>query len=442
MKFRSLALFGAAVLTVSHVAAAPDANAQPASAPSAVKALVGGKIVNLNGKGSVTDGVILIEGDKIKAVGTPNSVQIPVGATVIPMNGRWLVPGLMNMHVHLGLNLPGEARLHDEKPEQLALRMLTNARKSLEVGVTTVRLTGDNDGVDFAVKNAIDKGQFPGPRIHTAGRSVAPTGGHGRYKADGVSEISRGVREQIAKGATWIKLGISGGISDERGSIGMSRFTLDELTTAIDIAHRNGVKVTGHTGSPMASMEAINAGIDCFEHGYFFTHEVLQKMKEKGIWYVPTIVVSQKGALEFFAKIGSPQWYLDRQASVGKTHLQTLRDAIKTGINIALGSDQFPFEPNEGTNATVREAEIYQEAGMTPLQALRAATTEPARMLGVEKEVGELKPGMYADIIAVHANPLQSVSALRTISFVMKGGEVVRDGEPEPQAQRLSAPQS
>jgi imidazolonepropionase-like amidohydrolase len=393
----------------------------------AVTALVGGTIVNINGKASIPDGVVLIEGERIKQLGAAGSIQIPPGAKVIPMNGRWLVPGLMNMHVHLSLNLPGAARIVNETPQAMSLRMMDNAQKSLRSGVTTVRLVGEYGGVDFAVIDAIESGKFQGPRIHTAGRSVGPTGGHARIEADGPAEVSKAVREQIKLGATWIKLGLSGGISDIRGSIGASRFTLPELQAAIDVAHRNGVKVTGHTGSPLASLEAIDAGIDGFEHGYFFTPEVLKKMKEKGVWYVPTIVVSQKGALDFFARIGSPQWYLDRQASVGRTHLETLRAAIKAGVRIALGSDQHPYEPNEGTTATIREAEIYQEAGMTPLQALRSATIEAARMLEVDKEVGELKPGLLADIVAVEADPLQSVGALRTLSFVMKGGEVIRD---------------
>jgi imidazolonepropionase-like amidohydrolase len=331
------------------------------------------------------------------------------------------------MHVHLGLNLPGAARLHNETPDAKALRMMENARKSLLVGTTTVRLTGEDAGIDFTVKRAIDSGSFDGPRIHTAGESIVPTGGHGKHEVDGPYQFARAVREQVKRGATWIKIGISGGISDERGAIGASHLTDEEMKTAIEVAHRNGVKVTGHTGSPVASLAAIDAGIDGFEHGYFFTPEVLRKMKEKGTWYVPTIVVSQSGALEFYRKIGSPQWYLDRQASVGKIHWETLRNAIRAGVNIALGSDQYPFEPNEGTNATVREAELYVEAGMTPIQALRAATREPARMLGVEKEVGTLAPGYFADIVAVDADPTRDIRALRTIGFVMKGGKVVRD---------------
>ena len=419
---KSLLLTAAAALMVPKAAEAQ----QPPAAPAAqVVALVGGNVVDLDGKAPIRDAVILIEGQRIKSVGPRSAIALPEGATIVSLPGKWLVPGLMNMHVHLGLNLPGAGRLYNEKPEAKSLRMMANARRSLEVGVTTVRLTGEDGGVDFAVKNAIDSGAFEGPRIHTAGESLVPTGGHGKLELNGPDEFARGVREQFKRGATWIKLGISGGISDERGAISASPFTDAEIRTAIEVAHRNGLKVTGHTGSPAASNVALDAGIDGFEHGYFFTPEILKKMKAQGTWYVPTIVVSQKGALEFYRKIGSPQWYLDRQASVGKVHWQTLQAAIKAGVNIALGSDQFPFEPNEGTNATVREAELYAEAGMTSLQALRAATLEPARMLGVDNEVGVLKPGYLADILAVDADPSADIKALRTLGFVMKGGKII-----------------
>lgn len=399
--------------------------AMPASAETI--ALVGGSVVDLDGKAPIRDAVVLIEGERIKQIGPRASIPVPADARVIPMDGKWLIPGLMNMHVHLALNLPGASRIYNETPDSMVLRSLDNAQKSLRSGVTTMRLTGSDAGVDFTLKRAIDSGLFDGPRIHTAGSSIVATGGHGKTEVNGPAEFSRAVREQVRAGATWIKLGISGGISDTHGDIGASPFTDAELTTAIEVAHRNGVKVTGHTGSPIASEAAIDAGIDCFEHGYFLTPPVLRKMKQKGVWYVPTIVVSQSGAKEFYRKIGSPPWYLDRVDSVGKAHIQSLRDAISAGVSIALGTDQYPWEPNEGTTATVREAEIYVEAGMTPAQALRAATIEPARMLGVDGETGALRPGYYADIVAVDADPLASISALRTIGFVMKGGKVIRD---------------
>lgn len=390
-------------------------------------ALVGGNVVDLAGKAPIRDAVVLVEDERIQAIGPRATTRVPPDATVIPMDGKWLIPGLMNMHVHLALNLPGASRIYNETPDSMVLRSLDNAQKSLWSGVTTIRLTGSDAGVDFTLKRAIDSGLFDGPRIHTAGSSIVATGGHGKTEVNGAAEFSRAVREQVRAGATWIKLGISGGISDTHGDIGASPFTDDELTTAIEVAHRNGVKVTGHSGSPIASDAAIDAGIDAFEHGYFLTPQVLKKMKLKGVWFIPTIVVSQSGAKEFYRKIGSPAWYLDRVDSVGTAHIQALRDAISIGVSIALGTDQYPWEPNEGTTATVREAEIYVDAGMDHAQALRAATIEPARMLGVDSEVGVLKPGYYADIVALDADPTADIGALRTIGFVMKGGKVIRN---------------
>ncbi|TKD50747.1 amidohydrolase family protein [Sphingomonas baiyangensis] len=399
-----------------------------ASAPAAAQviALTGGHVADLEGKAPIRDAVVIVEGERIRAIGPAATTPVPEGATLVPLAGKWLIPGLMNMHVHLALNLPGASRIHDETPDSMALRTLDNAQKSLMAGITTIRLTGSDAGVDFTVKRAIDSGIFDGPRIHTAGASIVPTGGHGKLEVDGPAAFSKAVRSQVKAGATWIKIGISGGISDTHGDIAASPFTDDELRTAIEVAHRNGVKVTGHTGSPDASMTAIDAGIDCFEHGYFLTPPVLEKMRDKGVWFVPTIVVTQPGARAFYQKIGSPPWYLARVESVGRQHIQSLRDAIRIGVPIALGTDQYPWEPNDGTNATVREAEIYVDAGMSHAQALRTATIEPARMLGVDGEVGVLKPGYFADIVAVDRDPSRDITALRTIGFVMKGGKIIR----------------
>jgi imidazolonepropionase-like amidohydrolase len=208
--------------------------------------------------------------------------------------------------------------------------------------------------------------------------------------------------------------------------------THEEMQTVIEVAHRNGVRVTAHNGSPVAADEALALGIDCFEHAYHLTEKQLRTMKQKGTWLVPTAVVTDEGAMEFFRKIGSPPWYLERVKSTREDHLKMLQTAVKLGVNIALGTDQFPFEPNAGTTATVREAELYVGAGMTPLQALQAATLKPATLLEMEKDVGSLKPGHYADIIAVDANPARDIAALRTINFVMKGGQVVRHDSPLP----------
>jgi imidazolonepropionase-like amidohydrolase len=394
-------------------------------------AITGASVVNVEDGSVIQNAVVLIEGDRIKAIGPAGSVEVPANARKLPLDGKWLAPGLFNMHVHFGLKLPGAAgaALVNENDMQLVMRMADNARKSLYAGVTTVRLTGENHGSDFALKGAIDGGAALGPRIHTAGEIIAATGGHGDLEADGAAEMAKVVREQIKQGATWIKVAISGGISDSHGSISASSLMPDEMRAVIDVAHRNGVKVTAHNGSPIAADEAIALGIDCFEHAYHLTEKQLRAMKAKGTWLVPTAVVTDEGAMEFYKKIGSPPWYLDRVRSTRVDHHKMLQTAIKVGVNIALGTDQFPFEPNAGTTATVHEAELYVAAGMTPLDALRAATLQPARMLGVEKEVGSLMAGYYADLIALDNNPAQDIRALRTINFVMKGGQVIRHDE-------------
>lgn len=406
------------------------AGAQPA-APSA-KAIVGATVVNLDGGPPIRDAVILVEGDRISAVGPAAGTKIPAGAEVIRAAGKWIVPGLLNMHVHFGLVLPGRqgAELANETEAALALRMAANAWAALVSGVTTVRLAGDPKHADFALKRAIERGESEGPRIYPAGEAVRVTGGHGARSGegnDGPAELRKATRREIFAGATWIKIAISGGISDERGAIAAAHMTRDEMEAVIDTAHRHGVKVTAHSGSPDATNEAVDLGLDCVEHGYFLTPEVLRKMKQKGTWLVPTIVVSQPTVMPFFQKIGSPQWYLDRVAAVGKQHWASLQTAIKEGVRIALGTDQFPHEPNDGTTATIREAQYYVEAGMTPLQALRAATIEPATMLGAAQQLGSIEKGKFADLIAVDRDPASDITALRTIRLVMKGGTLVRN---------------
>lgn len=402
---------------------------QAAPEPGPPTAIVGASVINVEDGSVIADAVVLIEGDRIKAVGPAASVTLPADVRTLRMDGKWLAPGLLNMHVHFGLKLPGPAgaALADENDMALALRMADNARRSLYSGVTTVRLTGESHGSDFALKTAIDGGTALGPRIQTAGEIIATTGGHGDIEADGADELAKVVRQQIKNGASWIKVAISGGISDSHGSISASTMTRAEMQSVIEVAHRNGAKVTAHNGSPIAADEALELGIDCFEHGYHLTEKQLRVMKAKGAWLVPTAVVTDEGAMEFFKKIGSPPWYLERVRSTRVDHHKMLQTAIKLGVNIALGTDQFPFEPNAGTTATVHEVELYVAAGMTPLDALRAATLNPAKMLSMQNDVGSLLPGRYADIIAMDANPAQDVAALRTISFVMKGGQVIRN---------------
>lgn len=403
-------------------------------APPKLLALVGGTVVPLDGGAALPNACVVIDGERIAAVGPAASTSIPPGARVISMSGKWLLPGLFNTHVHLGLKLPGAAgdSLANETDPEEVLRMAGNARLSLLAGVTTLRLVGEDHGTDFALRAAIDRGEVIGPRIKTAGEVIVPTGGHGSMETDGPYGFARKVRQQIKDGADWIKIAISGGISDSRGSIAAAPMTDEEMSTLIEVAHRNGIKVTAHNGSNEAARQAMRFGIDGFEHGYHLDVGILKEMKAKGVWLVPTIVVTQPGAYEFYRKIGSPPWYLERVRITGADHWAMLQNAIRLGVNISLGTDQFPFEANDGTTATIAEAELYVKAGMSSLQALQSATTQSAKMLGMEADAGRIEPGKFADIVALDADPIADIHALRTLDFVMKGGVVVRDDRAVP----------
>lgn len=406
---------------------------------SSTKAIVGATLVDIY-KGSHTENVvILIEGERITAVAKAGSVEIPTNTEIINAKGLWLIPGMMNMHVHLGLKLPGKvaAELANETEGELALRMAASAEEILQAGVTTIRLPGNSwppvasKHSGIALHRAISKGQAHGPRIFSAGEALVITGGHGSAKGqthnDGPFELTKAARKEISGGASWVKIMISGGIATEGGGIAKALMTPEEITAVVDVAHRFGAKVAAHSGSPEATNLAIDAGIDSIEHGYFLNRKVLRKMKKHGTWLVPTIVVSQPASHSFFVKIGSPDWYLKRRVSVGKEHWKALQIAIEEGVNIALGTDQSPSEPNDGTTATAREAQYYVEAGMRPLQALRAATIEPAKMLAADDQLGTIEVGKFADIVGLNEDPGLNIKALRNIQLVIKGGKVYRN---------------
>ena len=421
-----------------------------AAETNAIRAIVGATVVDLDGKDPTDNAVVLISGDRITAIGPAADIAIPAGTEVIDATGTWLIPGLMNMHVHMGLALPGKAATEfaDESDGELALRVAAVARESLWAGVTTIRSPGNSwpprlpGHADLALQKAIARGQAEGPRIFSAGEALVITGGHGSRPGqshnDGPWELAGAARREISAGASWVKIMISGGIATEGGDISRALMTTEEINAVVDAAHRFGAKVAAHSGSPEATGVAVEAGVDSIEHGYFLDRPVLKKMRRHGTWLVPTIVVSQPATQPFFEKIGSPPWYLARRDSVGKEHWKALQTAIEESVNIALGTDQHPAEPNDGTTATAREAQYYVEAGMTPLQALRSATIEAARMLGADEELGSLAVGKYADLVAVGADPVRDIKALRDIVIVIKGGKIYRNERSTPLAAQVT----
>ena len=398
--------------------------------------LVGCTVVDPGADAPLPDTAVWIDGERIKRVG-PNAellreARAAGDAEIVDLGGAHLLPGLMNMHVHLGLRLPGMHELDGETPPARALRMARNARETLHSGVTTVRLVGEFGGTDLALRAAIARGDVEGPRIYTAGAPIICTGGHGHgpaggIEADGPAEVRKAVRGQLKVGVDLIKIMISGGIAGENETISTAQLDADEMQAITTVAHGWGRKVAAHAGPASVIDEAIDAGIDCIEHGYFLSEEVARRMAEAGTWLVPTIVVSR--CRDFYAKIGAPGWMVERALAAGELHFAGLQHAIRSGVRIAMGTDMLPAEPFDGTNATVREMEFMADAGMSPLDVVRSATVRAAELLGVEHELGRVAEGMIADLIAVPGDPTRNVSALRDVSLVVKSGAIVHRPE-------------
>ncbi|MEV7967921.1 amidohydrolase family protein [Sphaerisporangium sp. NPDC088356] len=386
-----------------------------------------------DGLDPLRDAAVLVQGDRIGAAGPREEILERAGdLRRVDLGGAYVTPGLVNMHTHLSLSLPGQGgeSVRAMGPHDLALYMADGARRTLHCGVTTVRCVAEKDHADFALRRAIESGRAAGPRVFTAGRALVCTGGHGHdstdtLECDGPDEFRRGVRAQIKAGADLIKVMISGGIAGEHERIDTPQLFADEMAAVLATAHAWGRKVTAHAGPAEVVAQAVELGLDCVEHGYELTPEVAAAMAERGTALVPTLLVTR--CKEFFDELGVPEWMQCRSLGAGPRHLESYAMALAAGVQVLLGSDMPPFWQFEGTNATVRELEYMSEAGLGPARALHAGTLGPARWLGADADLGTVQAGRYADLIAMDADPLQDTSAFRTVRWVMKGGEVVRD---------------
>lgn len=375
------------------------------------------------------EGLAIVVRDGVVAGVVP---EAEAGGEAVDLGGAFVMPGLINMHTHFSLSLPGPGgdAVSAMDPHELALYMADGARRTLLSGVTTVRCVSEKGGADFALRRAIEAGHVPGPRLFTAGRGLCCTGGHGHdtddtLECDGPDGFARGVRAQVKAGADLIKLMISGGIAGEHEQITTPQLTRDEMAAAISTAHAWGRKVTAHAGPAAIIAEAVELGLDGVEHGYELTPEVARLMAARGVALVPTLVVTRAGA--FFDDLGVPAWMQERSLGAGPRHLQSYGYALDAGVEVLLGSDMPPFWDFEGTSAVVRELEHMQAGGLAASDVVRAATAAPARWLDAHDRLGVLAPGRFADLIAMPDDPTADISALRGMDLVMKGGVVVRD---------------
>jgi imidazolonepropionase-like amidohydrolase len=388
----------------------------------------------------VTPGSLLVEGERITAIG-PDT--LPENTVVRDLGDVTLLPGLMDMEVDLvlgGADHRSPLIPVQEDPAVRTLRAAANARRTLRSGFTTVRNLGlfvQTGGIllDVALKKAIDLGWVEGPRIVPAGHAIAPTGGHldptmfqglaphvlpltvEEGIANGVDEVRKAVRYQLKYGARVIKVCASNGVMSHTGPAGAQQYSDEELRAIVDEAHRAGVKVAAHCMGDRAIRAALDAGIDCIEHGFLASDETLDLMAERGTFLVATTCLTEAMDVSHAA----PELQA-KAAEVFPLARATTSRAIARGVRVALGTDAPAIPHGRGA----KELVALVDRGMTPLQALRAATVVAANLIDADDR-GRLEPGLLADIVAVAGDPLADIAVTGDVRFVMKGGQVYRD---------------
>jgi imidazolonepropionase-like amidohydrolase len=386
---------------------------------------------------------IVIRGERIESVNA-GTIPMPAGVQrVDDLPGQTCLPGLIDSHVHLtdqfsATSYSDQFRLN---PADYAIRGTVYARRTLLAGFTTVRNLGDGNNESIALRNAIRSGLTEGPRILTAGKAIGSTGGHADgsdgYRADlqgdpgpadGIinspEDAWKAIRQHYKDGVDVIKIMPSGGVLDESASADNSQLTEPELRALVTAAKDYGYAVAAHAHGTEAIRRAVLAGVDSIEHGTFMDDADMALMKQRGTWYVPTIIagdyVAQKARIPGFY----PPQVAAKAAQIGPHIMATAGKAYRAGVPIAFGTDAGVYPHGENAH----EFELMVQAGMPPSFALQAATKNAAKLLRMDKDIGGIEAGKYADIVAVPGNPLDDISVMKRVDFVMKGGRVYKHG--------------
>ncbi|WP_299592084.1 amidohydrolase family protein [uncultured Microbulbifer sp.] len=366
------------------------------------------------------------------------------GERVIDLRAFSVLPGLMDMHTHLSYEFG--PRTYSEaftwNPADYTLRAVNTAERTLMAGFTTVRDLGDSGNVTVSLRNAINRGDIVGPRVYTAGKSIATTGGHADptngHRHDlmgspgpadgvinGVASAREAVRQRYKEGADLIKITATGGVLSVAKSGQNPQFMQDEVEAIVETAKDYGFTVAVHAHGKEGMERAIRAGVDSIEHGTYMDDKTMALMVDHGTWYVPTLLagdwVTQKSTVEGFF----PEMVRTKAAQIGPLIQDTFQRAHKKGVKIAYGTDT--GVSRHGDNA--REFALMVQGGMSPADAIRSATWNAAQLLNAQDELGNIAPGKHADMVAVIGNPLEDITTLERVRFVMKGGKVYKQPE-------------
>tara|TARA_B100000073_G_scaffold11154_1_gene9340 strand:- start:5557 stop:6909 length:1353 start_codon:yes stop_codon:yes gene_type:complete len=387
-----------------------------------------------NGK-VVKQAAVIVTDNIITASGRLKDLTVPNEATRIDLGNATLMPGLMDMHVHLTSDATrhGYKRLEVSLP-RAAIIGVKHAKATLDAGFTTVRNVGAPGFADVALRDAINAGDVVGPRMFVAGPSLGVTGGHcdsnllpyeyDNYSegvADGPWEVRKKVRRNIKYGATVIKFCATGGVLSKGTKVGAQQYTFEEMKALIDEAHLRGLTVATHAHGTNGIKAAIKAGVDSVEHVSLLDDEAIDLAKKNGTYFSMDIYVTEY-ILGEGEKAGILEESLNKERIVGKTQRENFEKAVKAGVNMVFGSDAGVYPHGDNPKQFARMVKF----GMTPIQAIQAATINPARLLKQEATLGSLEKGKLADIVAVPGNPLDDMSLMEKVGFVMKDGQIVK----------------
>jgi imidazolonepropionase-like amidohydrolase len=432
------ALATLAALPLAAQTPAPATPAAPAAAAAPI-VLRAARLFDGTGAAPVRNGVVVVQGDRIVAAGAADRVQAPAGARVIDLGDATLMPGFIDMHVHIAGRSLSDPRADlsgvRDLDAYLAIRGVDNARRTLLAGFTTVRTAGSPAFADVALKQAIDEGVVPGPRIQPAAHSFGITGGHcddngwrpdvnqNDYRtgtADGPDEVRKAVRYQVKYGAEVIKVCATGGVLSEGDAVGVTQYGAEEMRAVVEEARRHERRVMAHAHGAEGIRIAAEAGVASIEHGSFVDEAGARMMLQKGTVLVPTLSAGEM--VEGAARRGRLTGLRAEKAlAAAEAMRKGTRLAVRMGVPLALGTDAGVGD--HGTNA--REFRLMVEwAGLTPTQALVAGTSNAAKLLGWQDRVGTLAAGRFADVVAVPGDPTQDVTATERVAFVMKNGVV------------------
>ena len=410
--------------------------ATSAHADEALTYIKAGQLIDVIGGKTRSSQVIVVQGDKIVRVANAADVQISVDAQLIDLSGHTVLPGLIDMHDHL----TGDHRFHGYRGLGISLPRETlygvlNARKTLNAGFTTVRNVGASGYSDVALRDAINDGEIDGPRIRVSGPALGITGGHcdnnllppdyrdkGEAVADGPWAVRAKVREVIKYGADLIKFCATGGVLSKGDSVGGQQYTLEEMRALVDEAHQHERKVAAHAHGAEGIKTAIIAGVDSIEHGSLIDDDGIRLAKKHGTFLVMDIY-NDTFILQHGAEVGMLPESLEKERQIGQLQRDNFRKAFEAGVRMAFGSDGAVYP--HGDNG--KQFKYMVEYGMTPMQAIQAATVHAAELIGWPDAVGAIDAGRFADIIAVEGDPLDDVSLLEDVRFVMKGGKIYKN---------------